>query len=60
MGMKLLISEAIIALIGLFVLFQLTTALCQADANFCTYGLRIFGVAFVAAYFIIRYCISKG
>lgn len=60
MRMNVLISEAVTALVGLFVIFEMTKAFCETDANFCWYGWRIFSVVFVAAYFLLKYGLTKG
>jgi hypothetical protein len=59
MSIKVLITEGITAIVGLFILFQLTKGLCEADASFCTYGWDIFGVIFVGMYFILKYGFIK-
>lgn len=54
-NMSALISEGLIAIVGLFILFNVTKSLCEADGGFCFYGWRIFGIIFISVYFIIKY-----
>jgi len=59
MSVKEIISEGFAAIIGLYIIFQLTTALCEADSSFCIYGWKLFSAIFVALYFAMKYGFRK-